>query len=190
MGQTLTIQLEKPIVSAKLPDEATIKKTPFGNGNNGQSGGAGAVTPSELYKKSLPQACQALQDAAKKVIEFQENVFKEHKEEIAKLAVEIARKILRQEIDKGNYEIEAIVKETLENSPTSEHIVVHLNPDDLVEVQKTVKDGAENALINIKLVGDVNIKRAECVLETPKGIIESFIDVQLERIGEALKNAG
>jgi hypothetical protein len=31
--------------------------------------------------------------------------------------------------------------------------------------------------------------RAECLLETPKGIVESLIDEHLERIGKALKTA-
>jgi flagellar biosynthesis/type III secretory pathway protein FliH len=39
----------------------------------------------------------------------------------------------------------------------------------------------------ISFVGDPNIGQAECVLETPKGIIESFINEHIERLGEALK---
>ncbi len=142
-----------------------------------------------LQKEGLVQVCQALQDAANKVNEFQENLFKEHKEEIAKLSVEIARKILVQKVQEGDYEIESIVKEALKNAPTHQDVVVHLNPEDLVQCQKLQRDDATGTLAGIKFVSDPNIGRAECLLETPKGIIESLIDEHLERIGKALEKA-
>ena len=179
MSRTVTIRLEKAIASAKL-----------------QNGAAGDVTTASakakqaellgLQKESLAQVCQALQDAVNKVNEFQENLFKEHKEQIAKLSVEIARKILVQKVQEKDYAIEPIIEEALKNAPTRQDVVVHLNPEDLVECQKVQQD-ASSTLADVKLISDPNIGRAECLLETPKGIIESLIDERLERIGKALE---
>ncbi len=179
MSRTITIQLEKSIASAKL-----------------QNGAAGDVTAASaeakqakllgLQKESLAQVCQALQDAVNKVNEFQENLFKEHKEQIAKLSVEIARKILVQKVQEKDYAIEPIIEEALKSAPTRQDVVVHLNPEDLVECQKVQQD-ATGTLADVKLISDPNIGRAECLLETPKGIIESLIDERLERIGKALE---
>jgi flagellar biosynthesis/type III secretory pathway protein FliH len=135
------------------------------------------------------QICQALQDAINKVNELQENLFNEHKEQIAKLSVEIARKILVQKVQEKDYEIESIVKEALKNAPTRQDVVVHLNPEDLIQCQKLQQDDTTGTLAGVKFVSDPNIGRAECLLETPKGMIESFINEHLEQIGQALKKA-
>jgi flagellar assembly protein FliH len=184
MSRTVTIRLEEPIASVKL--------------QNGAAGDATTV-PAEakqtglldLQKESLAQVCQALQDAVNKVNEFQENLLKEHKEQIAKLSVEIAGKILAQKVQEKAYEIGPIIEEALENAPTRQDVVVHLNPEDLVEYQKIQQEDPESCrtLANVKFVSDSNIGQAECLLETPKGIIESLIEERLERIGQALKTA-
>jgi flagellar biosynthesis/type III secretory pathway protein FliH len=184
MSQTVTTRLEKPIVSAEL-----------------QNGAAGDVTTASaeakqaellgLQKENLSQVCQALQDAVNKVNEFQENLFKEHKEQIAKLSVEIAKKILVQKVQDKDYEIKPIIEEALKNAPTRQNAVVHLNPEDLVQYQKVQQDDPVScqALADVKFVSDPNIGRAECMLETPKGIIESLIEERVERIGKALETA-
>jgi len=192
MSQTVTIQLEKPIASAKLLPAPVVAQAQVDEAEerartvSGQSNGANMLAQ---QKESLAQVCQALQDAANKVNEFQENLFKEHKEQIAKLSVEIARKILVQKVQEKDYEIVPIIEEALKNAPTRQDVVVHLNPEDLVEYQKVQQDDATGTLAGIKFVSDPNIGRAECLLETPKGIIESLIDEHLERIGKALETA-
>ncbi len=101
--------------------------------------------------------------------------------------MEIARKILVQNIQDGDYEIESIVKESLKNIPTHEGLVVHLNPEDLSACRKAQPDDDSGTLAGIKLVSDHNIGRAECIIESPKGIIKSLIDEHLEQIAEVLK---
>ena len=94
-----------------------------------------------------------------------------------------------QKVQEGDYEIESIVKESLNNAPTRQDVVVHLNPEDLPRIQQLQADGADTALTGLKFVADANIGRAECTLETSKGIIESLIDAHLEQIAKALQKA-
>jgi flagellar biosynthesis/type III secretory pathway protein FliH len=108
-------------------------------------------------------------------------------EQVAKLSVEIARKILTRRIQNGDYKIETILKEVLKNTPpTRTDIVVRLNPQDLAQCQKLQQDESDSDFTNIKFIADTNIGAAQCVLETPKGIVKSLIDEQLARIEEAL----
>ncbi|MHC4460009.1 MAG: FliH/SctL family protein [Planctomycetota bacterium] len=184
MSQTVTIQFEKAIDSAKLLNGAAGDVTTA-------SAEAKQTELPGLQKEGLAQVCQALQDAVNKVNEFQEKLLKEHKEEIAKLSVEIARKILVQKIQEKDYSIEPIIEEALKNAPTRQDVVVHLNPEDLVEYQKVPQDdpASSRTLADVKFVSDPHIGRAECLLETPKGIIESLIEERLERISKALETA-
>ena len=132
----------------------------------------------------MTELCQVLQNAAGKVNEFQDVMFKGHKEQIAKLSVEIAKKILVKEIENGNYDIEAIVTKTLSSAPTRKDLVVYLNPEDFGKFQKAQQD--EGSLSGVAFAEDANIGKAECRLESPKGRIASLIDEQLIQIEEAL----
>jgi flagellar biosynthesis/type III secretory pathway protein FliH len=121
--------------------------------------------------------------------QFCDKLYVEHREEIARLSVEIARKILMQKVENGDYEIESIIKEALNNTPGGQDVVVHLNPEDIEKCRKAQKDEPGGVLAGIKLMPDSSIGRAECLLETSKGIIKSMIDDNLERIGKALEKA-
>jgi flagellar biosynthesis/type III secretory pathway protein FliH len=141
----------------------------------------------EEQKRLYKEANLAIQNLVTRLNRFYDEIFASHKEEIAKLSIEIARKILMWKIADGDYEIQSIVQETLKNAPTRQDLVVYLNPQDLAACQKTQQDDANGILAGIKLAADQNIGRAECVLESPKGIVKSLIDEHLEQIGKALK---
>lgn len=185
MMQTVTIHLEKPIVSAAIVDES-----PLLSQECGKRGLQPTSKNSENHRTGFLQACQGLKILIEKLNQFYDKLFVEHKEEIAKLSVEIARKVLSRQVQDGDYEIESIIKEALENAPTRQDVVVHLNPEDHTVLQKARQDEPDCDLAGIKFVSDPNIGRAECLLETPKGTVASLIDEHLERIGNALKTAG
>jgi flagellar biosynthesis/type III secretory pathway protein FliH len=193
MTQTLTIRLEKPITSAKFLDESAGgiggKVHGLGQANSAANSVQIPAQDSEVQKNIFPQACQAINGVITKLNQFYEKMFTEQKEEIAKLSVEIARKILMQKVEDGDYEIQSIVKEALSKAPTRQDIVVHLNPEDLAECQKALQNEPDGTLTDVKLVSDSNIGRAECLLESPKGTVESLINEHLDRIGKALKKA-
>ena len=62
-----------------------------------------------------------------------------------------------------------------------------LNPEDLPGCRKLQEEGPENPFTELELTADWSIGRGECLIETPKGIVKSFIEEHLERIGEALQ---
>jgi len=178
----VTIQLEKPICSAVLVNDGAEQPKAV-------PGGADEGAAANRQKESLSRACRALQEAVSKVNELQEALFTEHKEQVVKLSVEIARKILAQKVQEGDYEIEAIVQEALKDVPNRGEAVVHLNPEDLSEYRKSQGGAGDSGPAGVTLVADPHVGPAECMLETPKGIIESFIEQKIERIAEALRKA-
>jgi flagellar biosynthesis/type III secretory pathway protein FliH len=195
MSQILTVNLNKPIISAKFLDD-------YAGGFGSKMSDSGRVDSEdnteqipiqeqdlEAKKAVFLQACQALNDVIAKLNQFCEKLYVEHREEIARLSVEIARKILMQKVENGDYEIESIIKEALKNAPSSKDVIVHLNPEDLEKCQKAQQDEPGGVLTGIELTADPNIGRAECLIENPKGIIKSMIDDNLERICKALEKA-
>ena len=192
MPDTFEVNLAKPIKSVRiLNDYRGDVESPLTNAMN-PAGNAEQIKLTEVLetqKHMYEEACRTLQGLVAKLNQIYDEIFTGHKDEIAKLSVEIARKILMQKAEDGDYEIESIVKEALKNAPTRQDIVVHLNPDDLAQCKKAQQDEADGALAGIKFVSDQNIGRAECLLESPKGIIKSLIDEHLERVGKALTKA-
>jgi flagellar biosynthesis/type III secretory pathway protein FliH len=195
MSQILTVNLNKPIISAKFLDDYAggvgSKMSGPGRADSEDNTGQIPIQDQDLEAKKavFSQACQALNDVIARLNQFCDKLYVEHREEIARLSVEIARKILMQKVENGDYEIESIIKEALKNAPGSKDVIVHLNPEDLEKCQKAQQDGPGGVLTGIKLTADPNIGRAECLLESPKGIIKSLIDDNLERIGKALEKA-
>lgn len=191
MPQTLTVQLDKSIMSAKI---LANHSSGIGTGVLDRSAVSSKADTEQIRTQDLgaqgagfSQVCQTLNSVVAKLNQFYDKVFVEHKDEIAKLSVEIARKVLMQKVENGDYEIESIVKEALNNAPTRQDLVVRLNPQDLEQLQKAQQEQPGGDLAGIKFVPDPDIGRAECLLESPKGIIESLIDKHLERVSEALK---
>ena len=187
MVQSVTIDLVRPITSATIfgADSSVAELTQ----QNGQVAGAADVKALEEGRAVFSQTVQVLQSTIDKLNHINEQAINEHKEEIAKLSVEIARKILVQKVKDGDYEIESIIKETLTHAPSQQDVVIHLNPEDLAQYNNIQQDGASDALKGINLVADPNIEPAQCMIETPKGVIQSFIDEQLDEIGKALEKA-
>jgi flagellar biosynthesis/type III secretory pathway protein FliH len=190
MPGTVAVNLAKPIKSVRISDDHR------GDGGSSMADETSPVDDAEqarlieelrAQKRLYSEVCRTLQALADKLSQFYNEVFASQKEEIAKLSVEIARKILMQRVQDGDYEIESIVREALGNAPTHQDLVVHLNPEDLAGYQKAQQGDGNDALAGVKAVADTNIGRAECVLESPKGIIKSFIEEHLEQIGKALK---
>jgi len=146
----------------------------------------------ENQKIEMARTCETLNGMIRKVHQFQDELLATQQEEIAKFSVEIARKILMQKVQDRDYQIESIVQEALRQAPVHQDVVVHLHPDDLAQCQKLL-DSQPGALgagsTGIKFVADSDIGRAECVLQTPKGIVKSLLDEHLKRIDEALTNA-
>jgi flagellar biosynthesis/type III secretory pathway protein FliH len=193
MAQVLTVNLNRPIISAKFLDGNA-------DGDAGQLRGCERVDSEsdtvqtlrqelEAQKTAFLEACRTLNDVISKLNQFYGQIFAGHREEIARLSVEIARKILMQKVENGDYEIESIVKEALSKAPADQDVIVHLNPEDLEKCRKAQQDEPGGLLSGIKLISDPDIGRAECMLESPKGVIKSMIADSLERIGKALEKA-
>jgi len=182
MAGTVRVDFVKPITSVKILDNNGADA-----GFSGQGQAASGAAGQAGYDVS--QICHTLQTLVGKLNQLYDKLLVEHKKEIARFSVEIARKILVQKVEEGDYEIQSIVEEALNNAPTRQDLVVHLNPADFAQCQKLQQEDSGGPLSGIKFVSDSNIGRAECVLESDKGRVESLINDQLEKIGKALEKA-
>jgi len=138
-------------------------------------------------RAELDNARRALAKGMEKLRQLQPELFKQAEEQLLDLSVDIARKILMQEIRAERYEIDPIVKEALRNVPICRDVVVHLHPDDLARCQTARQQEGPETAGDIRFVADPAVGRAECLIETAQGIVESSTESQLAELSEALK---
>ena len=188
MVQMLSINLDKPISTAVV--------------DGMQSGGAAVGTDaSELsetnamldqqqevdsLKQSLKQLVSAIQDGVVELEKLQQQSIMENQQQIGLLAVGIAKKILVKEIEESKYDIKSIIETTLQAAPSRENVTVRLSPVDYAGLNEILKSEPDGKLENITFESDEAIQPAQCILETPKGLVEYFIDDQLQRVVQAL----
>lgn len=137
-------------------------------------------------KEKLAQARQAMENGMRRLEKLQDDIRSEAENQLAGLAVDVARKILMQDIHSGHYEIDPIVAETLMHVPPRQNVVVHLNPDDWAQCEMVNQNDQADGTGKIRFVSDPQINKAECLIETPQGTVESVIETHLETIGEAM----
>lgn len=195
MPEPLTIHLARPVMAVRLVDapdssapgwEASQSAARQDPESALQAEQSGAARQLEGRPQELAQLCALVGTIADKLSRLHEDTIANRGSDIARLAVEIARKILAPRISDGNYDVQAIIEEALKRSPTHQNVVVRVNPVDLPPCQKLQQDDPDGPFAALEFVADRSIARADCLVETPKGIVKSFVEQHLERIGDAL----
>lgn len=126
-------------------------------------------------------AAEALNRAAARLDEARERAVETLSADAVALGVEIARQILKVEIQASHYDLEQIVRATLAASDVKRgHCVVHLHPDDAAMLEGIVFRG------ETVLHPDGEIPRGTVQVETPRGLLVREPDAALEEIREQL----
>jgi flagellar biosynthesis/type III secretory pathway protein FliH len=181
MQKTPSVQLDTPIQSAVVLG----------------AHGADSDGPADLLAQRAPgqktqtaEMCSNLQKIVTTLSQTQGELFCRYKEDIINLAVEIARRIIAYKIEQGDYQIQEIIRQVLNDAPVKNDIVIRLNPGDWNRIEQLTRAHEIDFAQGVTFVADPKIAAAQCLLETPKGIIESFVDEHLDRISEALRKTG
>jgi len=201
MPETLTIKLPQPVAGCRVADttvhDLLADDTASGTVSRIEAGQLATTQTEQLQKahgleqqeKALIQLCATVDSLAGKLNDLHQQTVAQNRSDIAKLAVEIARKILRWKIDQGDYNIQEIIEEALKQAPTRQKLLVRVNPEDLTRCQQLQEENPNSQFAELEFIADWDITPADCLIETPKGIVRSFAAEHLDRIGEALERA-
>jgi flagellar biosynthesis/type III secretory pathway protein FliH len=191
MPETLRISLAKGVSGVSSISDSGQRFASSARDTNPQ---AVVISPqsdggTERQKKELAQLCATIGNLAGKLDRLYEQTVVHSRGDIARLAVEIARKIVMCEIPKGGYDIHSIIEEALKGVPTHQDLVVRVNPQDAPVCQQLQEEHTDGEFAKLQFVPDWSIARANCLIETPKGVVRSFVEEGLERIREALEKS-
>ncbi|MEM7309984.1 MAG: FliH/SctL family protein [Planctomycetota bacterium] len=126
-------------------------------------------------------SAQALDAAAERLDAFRDEARTALGRTAVELAAEIARHLIRAEVETGRHDVDRIVRETLQESGVGRgSCVVHVHPEDA----KLLEGAAFRA--GTELVPDIGVKRGDVQVETPNGLFVRDLDDAVRAIGERI----
>ncbi|MEO0663561.1 MAG: FliH/SctL family protein [Planctomycetota bacterium] len=135
----------------------------------------------EAFMEATETAAKALASAAERIELAIDRAEESLSCDAVELGVEIARQILKLEVQAGNYDLERIVRATLGASDVKRgRCVVYVHPDDAAMLEDTVfREETE-------VRPDASVPRGGVHVETPRGLLVRDASAALEEIREQL----
>lgn len=192
MTETLTIQLDAPIRQVAVLGAERNEHDPAPGAERQANQKAAEIErrARELEKQfasrnaELEQTAQALHAAGVDLAKLREQLIEDMQSEAVHLAMDIARKVLHQEIQSQGYEMDPIVAEALSHLPRRGEITVRLHPADFE--RSGLAKGGSSSDERIRFAADPNVAPAGCVVSSVEGSVESSPEASLEQIHTTL----
>jgi len=99
---------------------------------------------------------------------------------LVRLAIEIARRILRREIHTDPSAVLGLVKAALERVAAREVLRVRVPPQDVAMLKNHLAE--QGMPERIEVTADGNLERGAVIVETSRGDLEASVETQLEEI--------
>lgn len=157
---------------------------------------AGSIKESaaqEGYQTGIEQAqidIEQLRNSLSNFINAKQEVFEYIAPDILEISIDIARKIVKKEIEQDPEIILGAILDVLKTISRDEtKVSIKVNPSQLQLVKANLPGIASSIGLEAKtnIVSDDTIEMGGCILHTSNGIVDATIDTQLEIIKEAFK---
>jgi flagellar assembly protein FliH len=129
-------------------------------------------------------------DLIKQIMLEHKRVFDEVEPVLAKLAVEIAKKVISDEVNTNPDVVISVVKQALVKMRSREKVIIKVNPDDLEHARNNREIFAAmiEGIKEMDIVGDPRVDKGGCLIETNLGNTDARIGTQIEAIEIAFMN--
>ena len=143
-----------------------------------------ATRQEEGYKAGLSRWNEALQNAE----QLTENITKDAQQQLIKLSVRLAEKIIGEQLRLEPDTVISIVREALTSARRETKLTLRVNPDYLNAVRSHLdrlrsEAGAQR---EYRVVADPKVQGGGCIIESEIGTIDARLEVQLQVIEELL----
>lgn len=140
------------------------------------------------HEDAMASAMRSLSEAAEAVGQHTDRWVANAEENIAALAVAIARHLVQREVTADPELVATLVQRAMAQFPMTETVTVRLHPDDLAACERF--GAADHVGATVRLVADASVLRGGCLTEGRERIIDGRIDSALERVYRALAQVG
>lgn len=147
----------------------------------------------EGYRVGIEQAQRDLQEVRNSIQEFlksKQEVFEYIAPDILEISVDIARKIVKKEIEQNPQIILETILDVLKTvSKEESRVSIKVNPTQVGFVKENLPEIISTIGIDAKInvVSEETVDVGSCIVYTHNGVIDATIDTQLEIIKEVFK---
>jgi flagellar assembly protein FliH len=136
------------------------------------------------YNEKIQEAANILE----KAYQEKQSIINEAEPFIIELCMEIAKKVIQQELKTHPDVLITIIKNSLALSNERQSIIICVNPEDFSFVQHQRQQLLQmiEGQTELKILPDHSIQNGGCIIRTSYGSIDARIDVQLNEIQQAL----
>lgn len=147
----------------------------------------------EGYKAGLEQVKEDIKQVKNALVNFskaKQEVFEYIAPDILEISIDIARKIVKKEIEQDPQIVLDSILEVLKTISRDEtKIVIKVNPSQVTLAKENMPEIISSLGMDIKtnVIGDDTISTGGCIVQTNNGIVDATVETQLEIIKEAFK---
>ncbi|MDD2308354.1 MAG: FliH/SctL family protein [Desulfuromonadaceae bacterium] len=149
---------------------------------------AGLKEGKELAERGLVNVFRALRASSETIHNLRDKIFRESEDEVIKLVMLVARKVIIREITENRTILAGIVQNALAGLSAREEITVRINPDDYLLVTSGRNELLQNELLNERLLlkPDPSVSAGFCFVDTVMGTVDASLDGQMDQIYRSL----
>ncbi|RKY86911.1 hypothetical protein DRQ09_05365 [candidate division KSB1 bacterium] len=140
----------------------------------------------KIGEEKLKDLIETVQKLLTDINNKRNKVILEAEKTIVGLAFQIASEIVKKEIQEDNDIIIEVVKDALKYATEEGKLVVRLNPEDLTVIQERSFFPSTKGGKNIEIIGDAQVSRGGCYIETNAGEIDATIETRLKEMEKKL----
>jgi flagellar biosynthesis/type III secretory pathway protein FliH len=143
-----------------------------------------------LGEKKAQETWKKMMALLEELEDLKGRIFEETEEEIIRLSVTMARKIIKKEVAMDSDTLRRSVHHALKFLKDKSFVRVLINPDDMKILEPYLPEFAtDNKIENLELAEDHCVEPGGCILETGFGRINATLEGQLAELEMEMKEA-
>jgi len=145
---------------------------------------AGRSQHEEKFRLEMQKTADTLDKVFREIGMLKQQLIHEAEEEIIRLSLHIAEKIVHHEIKSNPEVIHHVLTKAMENVLDRDNITIRLHPDDYHQLMAIKNDFLQNydGLKNVVFQKDETVKQGGTIIETQHGEVDARIDQQLREV--------
>ena len=131
-----------------------------------------------------------LKEAIQTIIDIKEKAYESYKDDIISIALEIAKKILSEQVKVAPETVVEIASEVIKNLSKEDNLItVIVNPSDEQTMEKAISDKSltNKSHVEISVATDDNVEQGSCMVRTQSGQIDARFSSQFAIIKKAFE---
>lgn len=154
----------------------------------------GQAKVSEILLEQNKEKLKEISEMIEEIEYEKQKIISKYENDLSKLSIEIAEKIIRNEIDTKDDVVLGIIKNTIKDYRNVEWIKLYISGnDDVITIQtdKELTNELKKIAKDVKIEVLYDLEKGSVIVESADGIVEASIDKQLKNLKEMVlsKNA-